>query len=182
MQEWAHDPAFFFLNLLYLIHFLYRMIIPRRLRWLWLTLGVVFLDRASKAWIESRPEDYFPHPIITNTVNLVYCTESWHRLQLFGGVLAICNPSSADCGRPDHHWFHRVVAGDQPQRGRAASGGARAAPWWRHRERHGPHSPRPRHRFPGSVVTNYSLAHFSSLAGVQRGRLGDHHWRSVDRA
>jgi len=48
------------------------MIIPRRLRWLWLTLGVVFLDRASKAWIQSRPEDYFPHSVITNSVNLVY--------------------------------------------------------------------------------------------------------------
>ena len=48
------------------------MIISRRLRWLWLTLGVVLLDRASKAWIESRPEDYFPHPIITNWLNLVY--------------------------------------------------------------------------------------------------------------
>jgi signal peptidase II len=49
------------------------MIIPRRLRWLWLTLGIVFLDRASKAWIESRPEDYFPHPLFTNSniVNLV---------------------------------------------------------------------------------------------------------------
>ena len=31
------------------------MMIPRRLRWLWLTLSVVFLDRASKVWIESRP-------------------------------------------------------------------------------------------------------------------------------
>lgn len=48
------------------------MIIPRRLRWLWLTLGVVFLDRTSKAWIESRPEDYFPHPVFPNLVNLVY--------------------------------------------------------------------------------------------------------------
>lgn len=48
------------------------MMIPRRLRWLWLTLGVVFLDRASKAWIEARPEDYFPHPVFTNFVNLVY--------------------------------------------------------------------------------------------------------------
>jgi signal peptidase II len=47
------------------------MIIPRRLRWLWLTLAVVFLDRASKAWIESRPEDYFPHPVIGNIVSLV---------------------------------------------------------------------------------------------------------------
>ncbi len=45
---------------------------PARLRSLWLTLGVVFLDRATKAWIESRPADYFPHPVITNIVNLVY--------------------------------------------------------------------------------------------------------------
>jgi signal peptidase II len=48
------------------------MILPRRLRWLWLTLAVVFLDRATKAWIESRPEDYFPHPVIAYVVNLVY--------------------------------------------------------------------------------------------------------------
>ncbi len=48
------------------------MIIPRRLRWLWLTLAVVFLDRASKAWIESRPEDYFPHPVMGNVVTLVF--------------------------------------------------------------------------------------------------------------
>jgi signal peptidase II len=67
----VHDLAVFLLNVLYLIHFLYLMIIPARLRWLWLTLGVVFLDRAAKAWIESRPEDYFPHPLITNSVNLV---------------------------------------------------------------------------------------------------------------
>jgi signal peptidase II len=38
------------------------MILPRRLRWLWLTLAVVFFDRASKAWIESRPTDFFPYP------------------------------------------------------------------------------------------------------------------------
>src|SRR5208283_2227686 len=55
----------------FIVHFLNLMMIPRRLRWLWLTLGVVFLDRASKAWIESRPEDYFPHPVITNIVYLV---------------------------------------------------------------------------------------------------------------
>jgi signal peptidase II len=48
------------------------MILPRRFRWLWLTLGVVFLDRATKAWIESRPEDYFPHSVIANVVSLVY--------------------------------------------------------------------------------------------------------------
>lgn len=48
------------------------MILPARLRWLWLTLGVVFLDRASKAWIESRPFDYFPHVLIPNCVHIIY--------------------------------------------------------------------------------------------------------------
>jgi|SRR5580704_1045844 signal peptidase II len=47
------------------------MIIPRHLRWLWLTLGVVFLDRATKAWIESRPLNYFPHTVIANYFDIV---------------------------------------------------------------------------------------------------------------
>ena len=48
------------------------MILPRRLRWLWLTLVVVFLDRASKAWIESRPSDYFPHVVVPRFFEIVY--------------------------------------------------------------------------------------------------------------
>jgi signal peptidase II len=48
------------------------MIIPHRLRWLWLTLGVVFLDRASKAWIESRPANFFPHAVIANFLDIIY--------------------------------------------------------------------------------------------------------------
>jgi signal peptidase II len=47
------------------------MILPRRLRWLWLTLAVVFLDRATKAWIESRSADYFPHTVIPNIFNII---------------------------------------------------------------------------------------------------------------
>ena len=47
------------------------MIFPARLRWLWLTLAVVFLDRATKAWIGSRPEDYFPHVLIPRFLELV---------------------------------------------------------------------------------------------------------------
>jgi signal peptidase II len=47
------------------------MILPRRLRWLWLTLGVVLLDRASKAWIESRPANYFPHPVIPDFFDII---------------------------------------------------------------------------------------------------------------
>jgi signal peptidase II len=46
------------------------MIIPKRLRWLWLTLGVVFLDRATKAWIDSRPESYFPHTVVANFIEI----------------------------------------------------------------------------------------------------------------
>jgi signal peptidase II len=48
------------------------MILPRRLRWLWLTLVVVFLDRASKAWIESRSSDYFPHVVVPRFFEIVY--------------------------------------------------------------------------------------------------------------
>src|SRR5579864_5984315 len=47
------------------------MIVPRRLRWLWLTLAVVFLDRATKAWIESRPEEYFPHTVIQGFLDII---------------------------------------------------------------------------------------------------------------
>jgi signal peptidase II len=47
------------------------MILPSRLRWLWLTLAVVILDRASKAWIDSRPEDFFPHVIIPRFIEII---------------------------------------------------------------------------------------------------------------
>src|SRR5215469_1006855 len=47
------------------------MIFPHRLRWLWLTLLVVFLDRASKAWIESRPASWFPHVVLPNYFSLI---------------------------------------------------------------------------------------------------------------
>lgn len=47
------------------------MIFPARLRWLWLTLAVVFLDRATKAWIDSRPEDYFPHTVVQGFLEII---------------------------------------------------------------------------------------------------------------
>jgi len=47
------------------------MIIPRRLRWLWLTLGVVFLDRATKAFIEARPPGFFPRTLIPNYLDII---------------------------------------------------------------------------------------------------------------
>jgi signal peptidase II len=48
------------------------MILPRRLRWLLLTLVVVLLDRASKGWIESRPLSYFPHVVIPNFFSIIF--------------------------------------------------------------------------------------------------------------
>jgi signal peptidase II len=48
------------------------MILPARLRWLWLTLVVVFLDRATKAWIESRPLSFFPHTVIPGYCEIIY--------------------------------------------------------------------------------------------------------------
>lgn len=47
------------------------MNLPRRLQWLWLTLVVVFLDRATKAWIESRPPEFFPHEVIPKYFSIV---------------------------------------------------------------------------------------------------------------
>ncbi|HTZ31149.1 MAG TPA: signal peptidase II [Methylomirabilota bacterium] len=47
------------------------MIFPKRLRWLALTLVVALLDRATKAWIESRLPDYFPHVVIPGYLNII---------------------------------------------------------------------------------------------------------------
>jgi len=60
------------------------MIIPARLRWLWLTLVVVILDRATKAWIESRPDDFFPYPRSAQTVRLVSARNPGMAFDLFG--------------------------------------------------------------------------------------------------
>jgi signal peptidase II len=48
------------------------LILSSRLRWLSLTLFVVLLDRATKAWIESRPIMFFPHVVIPNYFTIVY--------------------------------------------------------------------------------------------------------------
>lgn len=43
-----------------------------RLRWLWLTLAVVLLDRATKAWFEARTVEGWRHELIHNFVYLVH--------------------------------------------------------------------------------------------------------------
>jgi signal peptidase II len=45
---------------------------PTRLRWLWLTLAVVLLDRATKAWFESQTVEGWRHELIHNFVYLVH--------------------------------------------------------------------------------------------------------------
>ena len=45
--------------------------IPARLRWLWLTLAVVLLDRATKAWFESRTLGWHQE-LIHNFIYLVH--------------------------------------------------------------------------------------------------------------
>jgi len=48
------------------------MMLPSRLRWLVLTLVVVVFDRATKAWIESRPINFFPQVVIPNYFSIIY--------------------------------------------------------------------------------------------------------------
>jgi len=47
-------------------------LIPARLRWLWFTLAVVLLDRASKAWFESETVEGWHHELIHNFIYLVH--------------------------------------------------------------------------------------------------------------
>src|SRR4029077_11451554 len=48
------------------------MIYPSRLRWLALTLAVVFLDRLSKAAIEAKSTEGWRHELIHNFIYLVH--------------------------------------------------------------------------------------------------------------
>ena len=47
-------------------------LIPRRLRWLWLTLGVVLLDRITKGWFESQTPEGWHREVIHNFIYLVH--------------------------------------------------------------------------------------------------------------
>jgi len=48
------------------------MTLPSRSRFLWLTLAVVLLDRATKAWFESQTLEGWRHELIHNFVYLVH--------------------------------------------------------------------------------------------------------------
>jgi signal peptidase II len=48
------------------------MNVPTRVRWLWLTLVVVVLDRGSKAWFESQTVEGWRHQVAANFIYLVH--------------------------------------------------------------------------------------------------------------
>jgi signal peptidase II len=48
------------------------MTLSSRARWLWLTLGVVILDRATKAWFEARTVEGWRQELVHNFIYLVH--------------------------------------------------------------------------------------------------------------
>jgi len=76
--------------------------IPTRLRFLWLTLAVVLLDRATKAWFESQTTEGWRHEVIHHFIYLVRASNpgmafsffadspsSWTRIILIAGSLIV---------------------------------------------------------------------------------------------
>lgn len=77
------------------------MTFPSRLRWLWLTLAVIVLDRFTKGLIEARTVEGWRHELVRNFIYLVHtknpgiafsmfaeAQSSWVRFALIGGSVA----------------------------------------------------------------------------------------------
>lgn len=78
------------------------MILPARLRFLWLTLAVVLLDRATKAWFESQTTEGWRHEVVHHFIYLVRAsnpgmafsffadsTSPWTRIILIVGSIIV---------------------------------------------------------------------------------------------
>lgn len=78
------------------------MKLTSRLRWLWLTLGIVVLDRATKAWFESQTPIGWRHSVVRNLIYLVHSrnpgiafsvfadsASPWVRICLIVGALVV---------------------------------------------------------------------------------------------
>jgi signal peptidase II len=78
------------------------MKLPARLRWLWLTLGIVLADRATKAWFETQTDLSWRHEVVHNFIYLVHSRNPgiafsmfadshspWLRILLTGGSLVV---------------------------------------------------------------------------------------------
>src|ERR1700747_2561745 len=77
-------------------------LIPRRLRWLWLTLVVVLLDRLTKGWFETQTLEGWHHEVIRNFISLVHSKNAgiafgvfadsaslWTRVMLIAGSAVV---------------------------------------------------------------------------------------------
>src|SRR6266446_915221 len=82
------------------------MTLPSRLRFLWLTLAVVLLDRATKAWFESQTTEGWRHEVIHHFIYLVRAsnpgiafsffadaTSPWTRIILIAAWLIVASHS-----------------------------------------------------------------------------------------
>src|SRR5580698_11595870 len=78
------------------------MKLPSRLRWLWLTLGIVLADRATKAWFEMETDESWRHEVVRHFIYLVHSRNPgiafsmfadshspWLRVLLIGGSLVV---------------------------------------------------------------------------------------------
>ncbi|HLZ51405.1 MAG TPA: signal peptidase II [Candidatus Acidoferrum sp.] len=78
------------------------MKLPPRLRWLWLTLGIVVLDRATKAWFETQTDESWRHEVVRHFIYLVHSRNPgiafslfanshspWMHIVLIGGSLVV---------------------------------------------------------------------------------------------
>jgi signal peptidase II len=77
-------------------------LIPRRLRWLWLTLAVVLLDRLTKGWFEAQTVEGWHHEVVHNFIYLVHSrnagiafgvfadsASAWTRVMLIAGSAVV---------------------------------------------------------------------------------------------
>ena len=78
------------------------MRLPSRLKWLWLTLALVILDRATKAWFETQTDLGWRHEVVRHFIYLVHSRNPgiafsffadshspWLRILLVGGALVV---------------------------------------------------------------------------------------------
>lgn len=78
------------------------MKLPSRLKWLWLTLGIVLFDRATKAWFETQTDETWRHEVVHHFIYLVHSRNPgiafsmfadshspWLRVLLIGGSLVV---------------------------------------------------------------------------------------------
>lgn len=56
---------------------------PPRLRWLWLSLAIVFLDRLTKAWVEMQTTESWRHEVVHNFIYLVHSKNPGIAFSLF---------------------------------------------------------------------------------------------------